>query len=212
MIAINDQNFDEAIDCFKEAVNLKPDFTEAHFNLGVAYQDQVKVPEMVLAYRNVIHHGEPGNELISHAEDILNTIEEQLKESDGITLDEYIESYNIFDQGVTYMDTRDWENAIIKFDETIDITPNHPQVYGNIGICYASLGKKEEALDAFDKALKIDPEYEPALLNREIVTSLKEGECLNNEVKAIEYYMDYPRKNKSFIQEYADELGLLPEK
>jgi len=70
---------------------------------------------------------------------------------------------------------------------TIKITPKHVQSYGNLGICYSSLGRQEEALKAFDQAVALDPHYEPALINREIAASLKEGECLGAKVKTVEY-------------------------
>lgn len=65
-----------------------------------------------------------------------------------------------------------------------------------MGICYAHLGKKQEALAAFDKALELDPDYEPAILNRSIVNSLKKGEKLGAEFVAIEYYKDRTEKKR----------------
>ena len=36
-----------------------------------------------------------------------------------------------------------------------------------------------------DQAIKLDPNYEPALLNREIVLALEEGECLKKDIKIV---------------------------
>jgi lipoprotein NlpI len=65
-------------------------------------------------------------------------------------------------------------------------------------------------LEAFDKALELDPHYELALLNRRITEDLEEGEYLMNKVKSIEYYKDYKLKNKSYIEEVARSHHLLP--
>lgn len=110
------------------------------------------------------------------------------------------------------MEFGNWDEAITKFNDTIKITPNNPQSYGNLGICYASIGKIQLALESFDRSIELDPNYEPALLNRKIIESLGEGECLGRKVKTIEYYKDYPLKNRSYIQGFAKEQGLLPEK
>jgi lipoprotein NlpI len=110
------------------------------------------------------------------------------------------------------MEVGNWNEAITKFNDTIEINPNNPQSYGNLGICYASIGKIQLALESFDRSIELDPDYEPALLNRMIIESLGEGECLGKKVKIIEYYKDYPFKNRSYIQEVAKEQGLLPEK
>ena len=90
------------------------------------------------------------------------------------------------------------------FKRSSRITPDHPQSYGNMGICYARLGRKQEALAALDKALELDPDYEPALLNREIVTSLAEGEKLQqNRLESVEYYKDYTFKKQSLLERLA---------
>lgn len=207
-----DNKHDKAIQLFRKAIQISPDFVEAHYNLGVAYQKQLKVPEMIITFRQVVKIGESGSYVVHHAQDMLNTLEQKIQDSDGISLDEYLKGYQVFAQGFEYMESENWEAAIAKFNETIKINPDNTQSYGNLGICYSSLGRKQEALDAFDKAIELDPLYEPALLNREFVRSLEEGECLGKRVKTIEYYKDYPHKNRSYIKEYAEEQGLLPEK
>ena len=61
------------------------------------------------------------------------------------------------------------------------------------------MGRKQEALEAFDRALELDPRYEPALVNRKMVASLEKGQSLAGDVKPIEYYKDYPFQNRSYI-------------
>jgi len=50
-------------------------------------------------------------------------------------------------------------------------------------------------------ALELDPDYEPAIFNRAVVESLKEGEKLPpDKVESVEYYKDYALTQKSYIQ------------
>lgn len=56
--------------------------------------------------------------------------------------------------------------AAIAFRESLRIKPMSAQAYGNLGICLAKLGRKDEALAILDRALEIDPDYEPAKWNR----------------------------------------------
>ncbi len=212
VLAAFDQNYDEAIQNFTAAVQILPDFVEAHYNLGVVYQKQLKIPEMITVFRRVVKIGEPGSEVVHHAQDMLRKLEQQIQDSDGIRLDEYMKGFQFFEQGMEYMESGNWEAAIAGFSDTLRINPNHTQSYGNLGICYASIGKIQLALEAFDKALESDPNYEPAMVNRKIVQSFEEGECLGKELKTIEYYKDYPLKNRSFIKEFAADQGLLPDK
>ena len=45
---------DEAVACYRRALELKPDFTEAHINLGNALKDQGKLDEAVACYRRAM--------------------------------------------------------------------------------------------------------------------------------------------------------------
>lgn len=51
-----------------------------------------------------------------------------------------------------------------------------PQLYGNIDICQVQLSWKSNALAAFDKALELDPKYEPGMVNKAMTEALVEGE------------------------------------
>ena len=44
----------KAIDCFKKALDMKPDFGLAHYNLGLAYKDSQKPEEAIGAFRAAI--------------------------------------------------------------------------------------------------------------------------------------------------------------
>jgi hypothetical protein len=66
---------------------------------------------------------------------------------------------------------------------------------------YGKLGQKALALQALDMALELDPDYEPAVINRAVVESLKEGEKLPpDKVESVEYYKDYALAQKSYIR------------
>jgi tetratricopeptide (TPR) repeat protein len=69
------------------------------------------------------------------------------------------------------------------------------QSYGNLGLFYAFLGKKQEALAAFDKALTIDPGYEPAITIRAIFMSLRDGEKMPTAIKIVEFYKQMFEEN-----------------
>ena len=70
-----------------------------------------------------------------------------------------------------------------------------------MGICYGQLGQKALALRSFDTALELDPQYEPAIVNRAVVAALQEGEKLpQGKVETIEYYKEYARNKKSYIE------------
>lgn len=59
------------------------------------------------------------------------------------------------------------------------------------------LGQREEALSALDNAIEINPDYEPALVNRKMIAGLKEDESMSDvTIEVIDYSKDYTAKNK----------------
>jgi tetratricopeptide (TPR) repeat protein len=196
--------YDESIEYFNKAIEIFPNFVEAWFNKGVSYQRQLKAEDAIRAFQKVIELGEPADEFVRHANNLVKDIEKKLREHNDITLDDYIKSKDKFDEAFARMQKQHWQQALEGFQTVIALNPNHPQSYGNMGICYAQLGRKQEALAALDKALELDPNYEPALLNREIVASLAEGEKLpGDRLNSVEYYKDYPLKKRSLLERLA---------
>lgn len=68
---------------------------------------------------------------------------------------------------------------------------SHVQSNGNLGIAYATLSDRTHALKHFDKAIKLDSNYQPAINNRKILMELGAEEKFNlGNMKEIEFYSD----------------------
>ena len=71
------------------------------------------------------------------------------------------------------------------------LNPKHVQSYGNLALAYAGLGRRGDALACFDRALELDPDYEPAILNRRITAEMREGQpFIPDSVRQVEFYAD----------------------
>jgi tetratricopeptide (TPR) repeat protein len=195
------ENYDEALTYFDRATDIFPYFVEAYFNKGTAFRKKRDIKHMLDAYQTVIEIGDPQNETVKQAQDILRLFDKDLRENGNTTLDAYLKGMEIFERAFETMNDKKWEQAISLFQQCAVYCPRHPQSYGNMGICYGKLGQKALAIQALDMALSIDPNYEPAIVNRAIVESLKEGEKFSpDKVETIEYYKEYPGNRKSYIQ------------
>ena len=122
----------EAIGLYRQSLQCKPT-AEAHTFLGWAYSLQGQTQE---------------------------AIEECLRAID--TDPSYGNPYN--DIGAYFIEQEKWEAAIPWFEKALEIRRYEPRHYPhfNLGRVYLHLGKTDEAVEQFQKALKILPGYAPA--------------------------------------------------
>ena len=165
----------DAIKWFDKALSIYPYFVEAHFNKAAAYQKQFKVAEAVYAYRKVVELGDPNDVPARQARSFLDDIAVAIRHHEGVDLDSYIESQKMFDHAFELMEQRDWSGALIGFRASAAKNDRNAPIHGNLALCLAALGYKAQSLAEFDRALAIDPQYEPAMTNRVLVDHMEEG-------------------------------------
>ena len=202
VICLMKNDYNNAIPYFNKAIQINPYFAEAWFNKAASHQKRLELREAIEAHQKVVELGDPTEQFVKHAKDIIQNFEKSLKRTSGLSLDDYFKSMDIFNEAYAAMEHKEWEKAIAGFRRVLTYDPRHVQSHGNIGICYGILGQKAEALKALDQALELDPNYEPAKVNRIAVVSLEEGEKLtdkNFDVLDIEYYKAYSMKKKSLM-------------
>ncbi|HTL69721.1 MAG TPA: tetratricopeptide repeat protein [Candidatus Eisenbacteria bacterium] len=62
-----------------------------------------------------------------------------------------------------------WKDEITLFEHTIRYVTRDPLIYSNLGVAYVKNNQPEKAEWAFHKALEIDPQYENALYNLDLL-------------------------------------------
>lgn len=202
------EEYDDALTFFKKATQIKPDFHEAHFNLANIYKIRLDIGNMIISLRDAVKSGEPGIPTYHDAKRFLKEFETQIRKNQGIDLDLYLTAYYHFNRGVEDMGVANWEASIESFQKALEIDSSMPQTFGNLGICYLKLNQKDLAIEYFDNALKIDPNYEPAILNRSMALKMDGGKTVDRiGVPSIEYYKDFKTKKKSLIKEIKNNLG-----
>jgi tetratricopeptide (TPR) repeat protein len=180
-----------AIPFFENAVRILPLLAEAHFNLGLAARQVCDVPKAVAAYRAAARcSAEDGIAELARKElQALETI--LLRNSSFPTLDGYLANAVTFDQAFERLATGHYKQAVELFKRVLAQNPGHVQSYGNLGLAYAALGQRSAALECFDRALKLDPHYEPALLNRRCVAQMRDGEpFVPKEFREVNFYRE----------------------
>ena len=125
----------------------------------------------------------------------------------GVSLSMHIRNRQIFERGFLALQDRRFQAAIDLFAQVLATQKDHVQSYGNMGLAYAILGNKQKALECLDKAIELDPEYEPAIVNRLSVQRLKDGEAPPDFYpRVLNYYSEFKVHGRSYVQHMVDEL------
>lgn len=205
VVHLMQNKLDDAILYFEKAIKIFPAFEEAWFNKGAAHQKKLEVIKMIEAFQKVVALGEPKEPHVKQANKVLRGLAKQIRRESGISLNTYCEAGLLFERSFEKMQNQLYEPAIDGFQQVIKINPAHYQSYGNLGICLAIIGRKQEALNALDQALRINPGYEPAIINRQNLLNLKDDQTSGNKkIIDIDYSKDYSAKDRSLIRDLYD--------
>lgn len=99
-----------------------------------------------------------------------------------------------YDDGMDYMESGDYETAILKFKKAIEIDPNFAFSWDNLGVCYRKSNQYEKAIEAYKKSLEINPQGRMPLMNIAVTYNLKKEfeEAIVYYNKFISIYKDDP--------------------
>ncbi len=187
----------EAIPWFDKALAQFPYFTEACFNKAVACQKLVDIAGAVRAYRRVVDMCEKNDTTAQMAKELLAEMAGIIRGSYGVDLDSFIAAQDDFDHAFASMEQGEWVRAMTGFRASAEKNDGSASTHGNLGLCLAQLGRKAEALAELDRALKIDPDYEPAKRNRVLVEEMEEGRALSKATfKSINFYHERHRRTQ----------------
>lgn len=205
------EQYDDAMACFDKSIEIYPYFVDCWFNRALVAKKKMDVIEIVFSLRKVIEFGQiDDDEVVLMAKQLLNDLEQMAYKEEGLELDKYIESLKKFNAAFELMQSRQWEKAIVGYKEAVKINPTAPQAFGNMALCYAYLNEEKKAIEAFDKAIALDPNYEPAIINKEIFKqTIAKGLSFSEtqaEAKVIEYMKDYSLEdNKLLMHDYLND-------
>ena len=124
---------DQAILCYEEAIRIKPDFAEAHNNIGFQLGIEKKESNKAHSY---------------------------LKRAIKIKPD-FAEAHN--NLGICLYDLRKPEEAISCHKKAIKIKPDFAEAHINLGNVLRVINKPDEAILSYKRAIKIRPDYQLAL-------------------------------------------------
>lgn len=188
---------ENAIPFLEQSLAICPS-SEAYYNLAAAHKSVFQIQSFLTGMEKVIELDGVNGEIGMKAKAEIDAFTAMMCETSGITLDQYIESSGRFEDAFVCLSEGRFEDAIRGFNRVLDIQPDHVQSYGNLGLAHAWLGDRDAAIRYFDKAIELDPHYQPAIENRQLVLERRPGETLKSfGMREIDFYADKARASSS---------------
>jgi len=153
---------DAAVESYKKAVLLKPDYAKAHYNLGGALQEIDQLHDSVKSYENAITL-EPEN---AEAHNNLGNVYRELNELDSaiqsyekaiVINANYVEAH--YSLGLTFQDLGQLEKTVISYKKVLTIKPEFAGMHNNLGNVYRDLNELDAAVKYYEKAIAIKPDF-----------------------------------------------------
>ncbi len=178
----------QAIELIGNAIALKPDYAEAHNNLGNALRDQGRLKEAVVVYRRALAlkpdfaeaHNNLGNALNDQGK--LEEAVAAYRRALELKLD-FAEAHN--NLGNALGDQGRLKEAVVVYRRALELKPDFAEAHSNLGNALNDQGKLEEAVAACRRALELKLDFAEAHSNL--------GNALRNQGKLEEAVAAYRR-------------------
>jgi len=159
---------DAAVESYKKAVLLKPDYAKAHYNLGGALQEIGQLDDAVKGYESAIAL-EPEN---AEAHNNLGNVYRELEQLDAaincyekalVINPNYVQAH--YSLGLSFQGLGKLEDTVKSYEQVIAIKPDFAGMHNNLGNVYKELGELGAAIKSYEKAIAIQPDFVEAYCN-----------------------------------------------
>jgi tetratricopeptide (TPR) repeat protein len=180
---------------FDIAISLKPNYAEAHFNLGVVLQNLDYKDESIESYKKAIAispnysdaHNNLGNVYIS-----IDQYEDGIKSFQWAIAykHDFAEAYN--NLGNAYNDSGNEKDAIVNFEKAIQYNQNYEKAYFNLALVFKYLGDETGFLKNIEKAIALKPDWGHAYYHLSRIKKFSKNDPQVNEMKSFLKRDDLP--------------------
>lgn len=167
---------EQALEEFEDAVKAEPANADAHYYIGLTYNKLDKNDKAVFFFKKAIELN-PGLENVHLS---LGTTYYKLKEYDSalqtlnyvINIEPLNASAHFF-LGLIYQGKNQYQKSISFFQKAMDLEPEFNQLsLFNIGLSYFKMGRDDQARDALNDAIEINPQSDTAKDSRKFLSIL----------------------------------------
>ena len=193
---------EKACKSFEKAVDLKPDYSEARYNLGVTLRELGQVDAAIKSYEKALasQHAYP------NAHNNLGQILLQSGQPDA-AIDhfewavayqpEFFEAHN--NLGSSLLALGQVNTAVTHYEKALAIKPDYQIAHNNLGIAYQRLGEIDKAFKSFDRAQTIRTDYAQAHYNLSVLKKYTKNDKQIFEMESLLSNKDLGQSDRIFI-------------
>ena len=154
--------YQAGVECIQRALAFRPDWAEAHFNLGNAWKDQGKLDEAMACYQRAVQMKtrlrrgaqQPGACLAGawgsgRSRGVLS--------ANAATETWLRRAHN--NLGNVFSDQGKPDEAVACYQRALQLKPDYADAHNNLGNVFKDQGKPDEAVACYQRALQLKPDF-----------------------------------------------------
>ncbi len=157
---------DKAIDTFKEILEIDPEESEAHYNLGNAYADKEMFDDAIAMYKNAVEYNPEFVDAYLNLSMLyldMELIEEAISLCKHAVKTNPDDPFLCFHLGEAYALNLQFKEAIAEYNKAMSINPMDPETQYRLAESYYEIEQYDKALEHATKAEElghiIDPDF-----------------------------------------------------
>jgi len=195
---------DEAVACYRKALEFRPDYAEAYNNMGATLEEKGDKDEAIAAYRKALEF-RPDYAEACH--NLGNTLKAKGEVEEAVACyrkateinPKYAEAFNSL--GIALKEQGKLDEAIESYQKALELEPGGAGAYYNIANALGERGKADEAIERYLKAIELKPEYAEAYVNmgNMLKNQGRLDEAVDSYRKAMEFRPDYHQAFSNYL-------------
>jgi len=190
-------NVDEAMACFRRALQAKPDYAEAHYNLGKALAQLNRLPEAIARFHEALRYRP------DHADTYDNLGIALYREGRPVEAAEqfqraleinpaHVHAHN--NLGLALAALGRLPEAMEQYEEALQLDPENAEACDNLGIALARSGRLPEAVKYYEQSLQLNSGNANAHTNLGIALAAlgRLSQAMQHYEEALRLRPDYP--------------------
>lgn len=157
---------EHAVEAYKAALNLEPEFNDALNNLATAFTDLKDFKQALGCYQELVNRGQADAEVYTNlsralrgAEQLPNALEALRRALKLNPL--YTDAFN--DMGNLLNDMGKHEEALKSYESALNLEPRHPKAQKNLAASLSAMHRAGAALEIYKEILSRSPDDKQAL-------------------------------------------------